>query len=273
MDVSLVTRVLDPIWRTKTETASRLRGRIEAVLDWATVRGYRSGENPARWRGHLQRAFPARSRVQKVEHHPALPYQLPQFMEQLGDRLGAAARAMEFTILTGARTTEVLRATWDEFDLEAATWTVPMERMKAARPNRVPLSREAVAVLKRQALIANETPFVFATPGKHRPLSPGSMRAALHRMGFEEFTVHGFRSSFRDWAAEQTSFPREVAEAALAHAVGDKVEQAYRRSDLFEKRRALMNAWSAFCFGNKARTKSTPKGTQVQAREETASAS
>jgi integrase len=247
VDLALVMKVLEPIWREKPETAARLRGRIEAVLDWATVRGYRQGDNPARWRGHLSHLLPARGKVQKVEHHAALPYdQIGAFMTDLRSRPAVAARALEFAILTACRTGEVLGATWSEIDLDAKLWIIPGPRMKAGREHRAPLSEPAVELL-RQRVKNGRGEFVFPGARKDRPLSQMSMLMLLRRMGRGDLTAHGFRSTFRDWAEEQTSFPGSVAEAALAHAVGDKVEAAYRRGDLLEKRRELMTAWANHC--------------------------
>jgi integrase len=249
VDVGLVMKVLEPIWSTKPETASRVRGRIERVLDWAKVRGFRESENPARWRGHLDALLPARRKVRKVRHHPALPYQeIGAFMAGLRVREGVAARALEFTILTAARTNEVLGACWDEIDLQSKVWVVPVDRMKAGREHRVPLSRAGLAVLK-QMDTARQTGFVFPGNRPQRPLSNMSMLMVLRRMDRADLTAHGFRSTFRDWAAERTNFPGEVVEAALAHIVGDRTEAAYRRGDLFEKRRCLMDAWAAYCMG------------------------
>jgi integrase len=247
VDVGLVMKVLEPVWQTNPETASRLRGRIEAVLDWAKVREYRNGENPARWRGHLDKLLPARSKVRKVEHHPALPYnKAADFIAVLRNQEGVAARALEFLILTAARTSMVIGARWDEVNLGEKTWIVPAARMKAGREHRVPLSPAAMAILDQMKEI-RESEFVFPGGKEGRPLSNMAMLAVLKRMGRSELTAHGFRSSFRDWAAEQTNFPREVAEMALAHTVSDKVEAAYRRGDLFQKRRQLMEAWARFC--------------------------
>jgi integrase len=246
VDLTLVMKALEPIWRTKSETASRLRGRIEAVLDWATVRGYRKGENPARWRGHLDKLLPARAKIQKVQHHPALPYdELADFMEALRGVDGIAARALEFLILTAARTGEIIGAQWDEVDLEGKIWIVPGERMKAGREHRVPLSRATLVILK-QMNETRESDFVFAGGKKGMPLSNMAMLAVLKRMGRDDVTAHGFRSTFRDWAAECTDFRSEVVEMALAHTIENKVEAAYRRGDLFQKRRQLMEAWARF---------------------------
>jgi len=224
-----------------------LRGRIEAVLDWATVRGYRRGENPARWRGHLDKLLPARGKIQKVVHHPALPYsEIADFIAPLRSQEGIAARALEFLILTAARTGEIIGARWDEVDLNDKIWVVPGARMKAGREHRVPLSAAALAILKQMNEI-REGDFVFPGGKKGKPLSNMAMLALLKRMGRDGLTAHGFRSTFRDWAAECSSFPREVVEMALAHTIESKVEAAYRRGDLFPKRRKLMDAWARFC--------------------------
>jgi integrase len=230
--------VLEPIWKDKTETASRVRGRIEKVLGWATVRGFRSGDNPARWRGHLVELFPTKGKVREVEHHPALPYtELPQFMAELRSRDGRTALGLEFCILTATRSSEVLKATWNEIDVAAKVWTIPASHTKKHREHRVPLSGPALAIL---AGLPREGERIF-------PLTHTSLLGQLHRMGREDITVHGFRSTFRVWAAERTSYPREVAEAALAHAMKVKTEAAYNRSDLLEKRRKLMDAWATWC--------------------------
>jgi integrase len=251
IDTALVMKVIEPIWETKPETASRLRGRIENVLDWARVRGYREGENPARWRGHLDHLLPARGKVRRVEHHAALPYaELPGLLVALREQQGIAARALEFTILTASRTGETIGARWSEFDLLNKTWTVPAERMKASREHRVPLSARALAIVQEmQALrpAGEANGFVFRGGKAGRALSNMAFLMLLRRMGRDDLTAHGFRSSFRDWAAERTHFPSEVVEMALAHAVGSKVEAAYRRGDLFGKRRRLMEAWATFC--------------------------
>lgn len=247
IDVGLVMKAVEPIWATKTETASRLRGRIESVLDWAAARGYRQGDNPARWRGHLDKLLPRRSKVQRVQHHPALAYdEVGAFMEALRSQGGMAAKALELCILTAARTSETINARWDEIDLAAKLWTIPASRIKAGKEHRVPLSAPALALLAQLAE-ARSGEFVFPGGKAGKPLSNMALLALLKRMGRGELTVHGFRSAFRDWAAERTHFPREVAEMALAHAIGDKVEAAYRRGDLFEKRRRLMDEWARFC--------------------------
>jgi len=247
IDAKAVLRVIDPIWMSKTETASRVRGRIERILDWCTVRGHRLGDNPARWKGFLSEALPDRSQVTKVNHHAALPYRdVPGFMQQLRAREGVAAQALEFTILTVARTNEVIGAKWSEIDLGTKMWTVPAGRMKGGRKHTVPLSARAAELL--QALPKESADgFIFVGPRPGAGLSNMSMTAVLRRMGFGHVTTHGFRSSFRDWCAERTNFSREVAEMALAHAVGDKVEAAYRRGDLSSKRRQLAEAWSKYC--------------------------
>lgn len=244
----VVRRVLEPIWQTKSETASRVRGRMEAILDWARVRGYRKGENPARWKGHLDKLLPAKSKVRKVKHHKALPYEeIVGFMVDLREQHGIGARALEFAILTAARTSEVIGATWDEIDMEAAMWSIPDDRMKAGKDHRVPLSGATIAILK-QMKKARLSDYVFPGLKKGRHLSNMSLLAVLKRMGRSDLTVHGFRSTFRDWAGEATHYPREVAEMALAHAVGTAVEQAYQRGDLFEKRRGLMEDWAGCCY-------------------------
>ncbi len=243
-----VLSVLQPIWHTKAETAVRLRGRIESVLTAATVKGLRLWENPARWRGHLAELLPTRSKVAPVEHHAALPFvELPAFFLRLQAADGLGARALEMAILTAARTGEVLGATWSEIDLDTALWTIPAPRMKAKREHRVPLSALAVALLRKLAAI-REGEFVFAGQRISNTLSNMALLMALRRMKRGDLTAHGFRSTFRDWAAETTAFPSEVVEMALAHAVGDKVEAAYRRGDLFEKRRKLMEDWGAYCI-------------------------
>jgi integrase len=249
VDTPLVLKVLRPIWNDKTETASRLRGRIEAVLAWAQVNGYRSGDNPARWRGHLQQALPKPSAVAKVAHHAALPYaDVPAFMQALRQRDGVAAQALQFLIYTAARTGSVLGARWSEIDLAHAVWTVPPDRMKAHREHRVPLSKPAVELLRSlYREHGNDSVFIGAHNGGST-LSATAMVALLRRMGRDDVTGHGFRSSFRTWAAEQTNFAREVGEAALAHAIPDKVEAAYKRSTFFDKRRALMAAWAKYCL-------------------------
>lgn len=241
-----VLRVIEPIWYEKTETASRVRSRIEGVLAWATVRGFRTGDNPARWSGHLREALPARNAVARVRHHPAMPYaEVPAFMKALRDREGIAARALELAILTASRTSEVTGARWSEFDLSNGVWCVPATRMKAGKEHRVPLSACAETTLRS---LPRESEFVFPGTRKGKGISNMSMAAVLKRMNVQpsRATVHGFRSSFRDWAAERTSYPNEVVEMALAHTVKNKVEAAYRRGDLLEKRQSLMVAWAEY---------------------------
>lgn len=242
-----VLRVLDPIWKDKNETASRVRGRIEAILDWAKARGYRDGENPAAWKGNLAHALPKRSKARRVVHHPALPYrEMPSFVEDLQDLEGLSSDALLFTILTAARTGEAIYAKWEEIDVEAALWTVPAERTKTAREHRVPLSAPAMKLLRRLQKTTGRKGYVFPGSKPKKPLSNMAMLKTLERIGRTDLTVHGFRSSFRDWAEEQTAFGGSIAEAALGHIVGDKVEAAYRRGDLFEKRQKLMEAWARF---------------------------
>jgi integrase len=234
-----------------------LRGRIEAVLDAAKARGYRDGENPAGWRGNLKHLLPRRQKLTRG-HHAALPFaELPQFIRQLERRTSTAARALQFIILTGARVGEVLGAHWGEFDLQSALWTVPAHRMKGAREHRVPLSPPALSILKEMQTLRrsdNTAALVFPGAREGRPLSGMSTAMLLRRMGRADLTTHGFRSSLRDWAAECTNFPREIAEAALAHQVGDAVERAYRRGDALEKRRTLMKEWAEFLYSAGALT-------------------
>jgi integrase len=260
IDTALVLKVLEPIWTAKPETAGRVRQRVEAILNWAKVRGYRVGENPARWKGHLDMLLPARGKVRKVEHHAALPYaEIGAFIASVRQQEGTAARALEFAILTAARTSEALGARWSELDFAQKIWTVPAERMKTDREHRVPLSARALAILEeikalRGVAEGQDEAEVFVFPGAKRgkPLSNMTFLMLLRRMERADLTAHGFRSTFRDWAAERTSYPREVAEMALAHTISDKVEAAYRRGDLFEKRRRLMDAWATFCATSKS---------------------
>ena len=250
VDSDRVLAAVGPIWATKPETASRVRQRIERILDFARVRGWRSGENPARWRGHLDHSLPARAKVAKVQHHAALPWRdVAAFLVALREEEGLAARALELTILTAARTGEALGVRWPEIDLDAAIWTVPAARMKAGKEHRVPLSDAALAVLRSVQPLRNAERGDWVFPGlrRGRPLSNMAMEMVLRRMQRGDLTVHGFRSTFRDWAAEATSHQREAVEAALAHTLGNKVETAYLRGDLFAKRRRLMDEWAAFC--------------------------
>jgi integrase len=246
-----VAATLRSLWYEKPETAGRLRGRIEAVLDYAAVHGWRNGPNPARWRGHLDKVFPRRARLRPVKHHAAMPWQdVPAFMATLRNLDAVAARALEFVILTAARSGEVLGATWSEIDLDGAVWTIPGERMKAGKEHRVPLAPAAVALLRKMLPLrrtGSAATLVFPGRCEGRPLSNMAMAMSLRRIGRDRLTVHGFRSTFRDWAGETTAHPREVVEAALAHRLGGKVEQAYARGDLFAKRRRLMEHWAAYC--------------------------
>ncbi len=245
-----VLEVLNPIWRTRPETATRVRGRIEQVLSYSIARGWRDGPNPAVWRGHLQLMLPAKGKVRAVEHHAALDWrEAPAFMVELRARASFGARALEFLILTAVRSGEVRGATWDEFDLATRTWTIPAARMKAARPHRVPLSEPALGILRAMAKLKDGSGLVFLGQKHGTPLSDMTLTAVLRRMGRNDLTAHGFRSTFRDWAAENTHHPNHVVELALAHAIGDKVEAAYRRGDLFEKRQALMADWAAYLEG------------------------
>jgi integrase len=251
IDTTLVVKVLGPIWNDKPETASRVRGRIEAVLNWAKVSGYRdaNGQNPAQWRGHLKHLLPAKTAVREIEHLAALPYKnIAAFMAKLREETTMSARALEFIILTATRTGETLGAAWAEIDLEDRVWVIPKERMKAGVEHKVPLSARAITILRAMAEI-REGDLVFPGARQGRALSDMSLLMLLRRMGYGDYTTHGFRSSFRDWCAEKTSYAREVAEKALAHRISDAVEAAYRRGDLFEKRRKLMDAWASFCCG------------------------
>lgn len=262
-----ITDVLEPLWRSKTETATRVRSRIESVLDWATTKGYRDGLNPARWKGHLENLLPAPSKIAKEKHHPALPvHDAPAFVQALRQLGGAGARALEFGILTAARSGEIRGATWGEIDLDAAEWSIPAERMKMKNAHRVPLSAPAVRLLRALRTIP-ETGEVLQPPGREElvfkgnrgaALSDSTLNAVIDRMNKGEkprwvdvrddrpIVQHGFRSTFRDWIAERTNYPNEVAEMALAHVISNKAEAAYRRGDLFEKRRNMMNDWAAF---------------------------
>ena len=243
IDTGLVHRVLEPIWTTKAETASRVRGRIEGILDWAKVSGYRSGDNPARWRGNLDKLLSKRSKTRFVKHHTALPYdELPAFMQALRLQKSTLARMLEFCILTAARSGEVIRASPTEIDRQKKLWITPADRMKAGKEHRVPLSERALQLTRY-----GDARFLFPGYQPGRPFNEGAMLKLLKRMGFEELTVHGFRSTFKDWARDRTNFDNYVVEAALAHSLGDKVEAAYARSDVIEKRRKLMEAWADFC--------------------------
>jgi integrase len=260
IDTALVRKVVQPIWATRTVTATRVRGRIESVLAWATVMHFRSGANPALWRGHLDKLLPKPSKVRKPVPHPALRHaDMPAFMARLRAKQSMAALALEFTILTATRTKEALEAPFDEFDLAAKVWTIPAERMKAEKEHKVPLSNRAVAIVKKMAATRTNE-FVF--PGRKRgePLSETAMLMLLWNI-HPGITVHGFRSTFKDWSSEMTTFPDHVSEAALAHGSADKVRKAYARSDLFEKRRELMDAWAEYC-----ETRSQRKGAVRRAK-------
>ena len=248
IDTARVLQALTPLWATKTETALRLRERIERVLSFAAILGYRGGDNPARWPGHLQELLPPPSRLKKVRHHPAMPYrEIAGFFSRLGREQGLGAPMLAFTILTAARTSEVLMARWTEIDFDERVWTIPPERMKSARQHRVPLSGAALAILRRQSGLHP----VWLFPGKNKDGASNTsiLRDTLRRMNRADVTVHGFRSSFRVWAAERTAYPKEIAELALAHRVGSQVEAAYQRSDLFEQRRDLLRDWALWCAG------------------------
>jgi integrase len=247
VDDALVLKVLMPIWESKTETATRLRGRIESVLHWATFSKFRQGENPARWKGHLDNSLAKPNKVAKVKHHAALPYaDMGPFMADLRQRVGLGARALEFAILTAARSGEVRGATWSEIDLTSRLWVVPADRMKMEREHRVPLSDAAVVLLQTLPRVDGEV-LVFPSSKIGRPMSDMTLTAVLKRMDRGDLTAHGFRSTFRDWAAESTNYPSDMAEMALAHSIGDKVEAAYRRGDMLQKRFRMMNEWAKYC--------------------------
>ena len=266
IDTSLVAKSLTPIWESKTETASRLRGRIESILGWATTSGYRTGENPARWKGHLDNLLATISKASRTKHHASLPWQrMNEFISALRKRDGLSARAVELAILTACRSGEVRGARWSEFDINKKVWTIPAERMKAKREHEVPLSDVALALLKSLP----ETGDLLFAGAKGQPLSDMSLTAVIRRMNGEGqptwvdgngdgITVHGFRSSFRMWAAETTSYPREVAEHALAHQLPDAVERAYQRGSQFAKRAALMAEWAAYCEKVQGKADVTP---------------
>ena len=247
VDTALVTKVLEEIWTTKTETASRVRGRIEKVLDWAKINGYRNGENPARWQGHLALVLASPKKVAPVEHHPAVPYEMqPDFMGKLRKASGMAARALEFAILTAARSNEVRAAEWAEIDWEKKVWSVPAARMKARIEHKVPLSDAAVALLRAAERLKTST-YLFPGQDLNSPLSSTALAAVLDRLGYAAYVPHGFRSTFRDWAGATTGHPREVIEHALAHRLKDKAEAAYARDSLIQKRRLLMDDWASYC--------------------------
>ena len=248
VDTGLVLKAIEPIWSQKTDTANRTRGRIETVLDWARARGYREGDNPARWRGHLDQLLPRKSRLAPVKHRPAMPFkEIPSFIAELRKRDDISTRALEFLILTAARTGEVIGAERREIDIEEKLWTVPSTRTKSGREHRVPLSPRAIELLDSLPLPEEADAFVFSGRQPGTPLSNMAMLKLIRDMGRLDFVVHGFRSTFKDWAAETTAHENIVTEMALAHVVGDDVEAAYRRGDLMQKRRALMGDWANFC--------------------------
>lgn len=248
IETSHIVNILQPIWSKKTETASRVRGRIESVLNWAKVSGYRDGDNPAQWRGHLDQILPAPTKVAKVKHHSALPYkQLPLFMNRLQTRQGIGAIALKFTILTCARSGETRMATWEEIDLEENVWVIPAGRMKNEKEHKVALSAQAVNLLNNISP-SSETNLIFPGSKVKKPMSDATLSSTLKRMDQSDATVHGFRSTFRDWAAECTSYPREASELCLAHSIGSAVELAYRRGDMFNVRRQLMQSWADYCW-------------------------
>lgn len=245
IDTALIMRVLQPIWERIPETAGRVRNRIEAVLNWATVREYRAGENPARWRGHLDKLLPKRSKLQKVKHFAALPFaEIPEFMTTLRTQSGVAALALEFAILTAVRSGEARGARWEEINLKDRAWIIPPERMKAGREHRIPLSPRAIEILESRGVESEG--LIFSTRAGGPALSDMSLTAVIRRMK-KDVTTHGFRSTFRDWTGERTAYPSEVAEMALAHVIKNKSEAAYRRGDFFEKRRKLMESWASYC--------------------------
>jgi integrase len=247
IDTALVMRVLEPIWTTKSETANKLRGRIERILDWARVSGYRTGENPARWKGYLDHLLPAPSKIKPEKHHAAMPFaDIPSFMRELRQQDSTAARALEFLVLTAARSGEVLKAQTGEINRETLVWSIPPEHSKTNTALRIPLCQ-------RSFKLATNSNSGFLFPGRRGALAKMAMDLLLQRMGYRgRATPHGFRSTFRDWAAEQTNFPNHVVEMALGHAIGSKVEAAYRRGDLFDKRRRLMAAWGDYCASIRA---------------------
>lgn len=249
IETEQVLSVLEPIWLTKTETASRVRGRIEQVLGYAKIKGYRSGDNPAAWKGHLNNVLPEPTKVSPHVHHPALAHnKIPEFMETLHQTKGISALCLEWVILSACRSNEGLNARWDEIDLDAGVWTIPAARMKASREHRVPITEAMRAVLaKAESVKINE--LIFPSSRKAVAMTDMALTAVVRRI-WPGITVHGFRSTFTDWAAEMTEYPNEMVELQLAHTVGTKVEQAYRRTDMFEKRRNLMNDWAQHCFGD-----------------------
>lgn len=246
VEQSHVLGILEPIWKTKNETASRLRGRIEAVLNWATVRGFRQGENPALWKGRLDKLLPAPSKIQKSAHHKALPISdIPKFIKDLQNRSGSSARALEFCIQTAVRSGEVRSAAWDEIDMKNGVWVIPAERMKSNKEHRVPLSRQSLSLLEALPRV-DDSDLVFPSP-QGKVLSDMALLSLVRKMNVPA-VPHGFRSTFRDWVGEKTNYPRELAEQALAHALENKVEAAYRRGDALDKRRIMMQDWSDYMY-------------------------
>lgn len=242
-----ILQVLEPLWESKTETATRVRQRIEKILDWAQTMGFRGGENPARWQGCLIHVLPSPTKIKKVRHHPAMAYSdLPAFYAELRKMDTQVAKVLAFLILTAARSSEALGARWDEISLEESRWEIPAERMKARRPHAVPLASKTVAILKEAALYSHNQPLVFPGLKGDKPLSDTALRKLL-QASHPGLTLHGFRSTFRQWCAEQTGYAREVAEMALAHTIGSATERAYQRSDLYDKRHLLMTDWASFC--------------------------
>ena len=259
VDINYVLKVLEPIWYTKTETASRIRQRMENILDWATVRSYRTGDNPALWRGRLDKILPKRNKVQKPKHFAAMDYrELPEYFKSLREKDSIASKALAFTILTATRNGEARAITYSELNQKEAIWIIPDDRMKADREHRIPLTKEALDIIQEMALFKRESDdFIFTGLKAKRPISEAAL-LKLVKSTHPTLTVHGFRSTFRDWCAEQTYFPREVAEAALAHSLKDKTEAAYQRGDIFEKRRKLMSAWTDYCLSSKKQAKVIP---------------
>jgi integrase len=254
VDTALVMKALSPIWVTKTETATRVRGRIEIILDWAKTSGYRTGDNPARWKGHLENLLPRPSKVAPIEHHAALAYgDVGAFVARLRKEESVSALAMEFLILTAARTKEVRLAAWSEFDLAKRLWTIPAVRIKGGREHRVPLSERVIEILEVRRAADPGGEFIFSGM-RGKSLTGSTFWALLRRLGRPDLTTHGFRSCFSDWCSECTSFPAELREMALAHAIANKVEAAYRRGDLLEKRRRLAESWARFCETSKGST-------------------
>lgn len=248
LDTNHVLKAIQPIWATKPETANRVRGRVELILDWAKVRGFRAGENPARWKGHLDKLLPARSKVSKVKHHEALPYgQAPAFMKKLRAEVGVSPKALEFVILTACRVSEAVKAEWPEIDFKAKLWTVPADRTKSGREHRVPLAPDAIKLLKA---LQEESTGQFIFPGwtAGTCLTDAALLRLSQKMGYK-ITTHGFRSTFKDWAAELTQFPEDLSEAALAHIIKDKTQAAYQRGDMLQKRAEMMSAWAKYCGG------------------------